>query len=297
MKKKLFSFISLTLVIIILISATGCGVRINGKDYVIFKASEKEHKNNIFSGIVNGMGSESSDAQTVTEERQDGEVLSINDGTGNIEFKKSNDQQIVIEAHKRVKGSSDEEKQNILDNLNIYLERDGKNIKVAAQTKDGEDFWKWQSNNYKAYNVSINFEISVPEGIKEIDANTGAGNIDIEGVASQMNLNTGAGNIDINDASALGDTELDTGAGNIDFDGNINEVSSFKASTGVGNVDFSVPDDTKMYIDAGTGLGHLSGYFIKSERGSKTHFQGDINGGGPEVKLNTGVGNIDADNS
>lgn len=297
MKSRYFSFIALTMVLAMLILATGCGVRINGKDYELFKASENEEKDNIFSGIVSGIGigSESSDGQELLEEKQDGEQFVVSNNAGNIKFKKSSTSQIEIKADKKVRGASSESKKSILDNMNVKLERSGKVIKVVLKTKDGNDFWEWQKDNFKAFQVTINFDISLPEGVNVIEASTGAGNIDVNDVVSKLLLNTGAGNIDVEGVAAIGDTSLQTGAGNIDFDGNVNDISSFDISTGVGNVKFEVPENTKMSLEADTGVGVLSGSFIKTEDNNKFHFVGDVNGGGPSVKLNTGVGNVKAD--
>jgi hypothetical protein len=49
-----------------------------------------------------------------------------------------------------------------------------------------------------------------------------------------------------------------------------------------------------MSLNASTGVGSLSGSFIKASGDVKLKFQGDINGGGPLVKLKTGVGDIKA---
>jgi hypothetical protein len=51
-----------------------------------------------------------------------------------------------------------------------------------------------------------------------------------------------------------------------------------------------------MFLEAHTGFGLLSGSFIKKNDNIKLSFEGDINGGGPKVKLNSGVGNVSVDN-
>jgi len=307
MKKRCYSFIALSLILVLILS-TGCGVRINGKDYELFTVSHKD-KDNIF----NIVGSESSSNQEISDEKKDGEQISVSYDAGNIDIKKSGTTQIEIKAEKKVRGASDEEKKNILDNMNIELERDGKVISIVIKTKDGNDFWAWRKKNFKVFQVSINFEISLPDGINVIEVSTGAGNvgindvsskllvstgagnIDINGTSSSLSLNTGAGNIDIQNVVALEENLLHTGVGNIDFEGDFNKISSFDASTGAGNVAIEVPENTKMSLKADTGVGTLSGSFIKLNDDSKFHFVGDINGGGPTVKLNTGVGIIKAD--
>jgi hypothetical protein len=290
LKRRYFSFIALTLVGVMLIITTGCGVRINGKEYELFKVSQKD-KDNFF----NGFDMESSSTQQISQAKQEGEQLVVSDSAGNIKINKSKTSQIEINADIKVRGSSEDSKKTIVDNMNMQLERKDKVINVVFKTKDGIDFWDWQKDNYKPYQITINFEISLPEGINFIDINTGAGNIDVNDISSKLSLDTGAGNIDIKDVVVLEDNLLSTGAGNIDFSGNVDNMSSFNVSTGAGNVKFEVPEDTKMSLDANTGIGNLSGSFIMKNDDEKFHFVGDINGGGPNVKLSTGVGNIRVD--
>jgi len=289
LKRRYYSFVALILVFV-LITATGCGIRINGKDYNLF-TTEKSDKVN----FALGFGSESANSQKITEDRQDSEQLQIQSDSGNINIKKSQTSKIEIESEKKVRGGSDADKKKLLENMNVKLERDGKVIKVVVKTKDGKDFWNWKKDNYKTYQASINYDISVPEGINVIEADIGAGNIEVSNISSRLSLDTGAGNIDVQDVVVLNANKLNTGAGNIDFNGKFDGVSSFDASTGIGNVDFGVPEDTKFSLEADTGVGVLSGSFIKKNSSEKLHFNGDINGGGPSVKLDTGVGNVDAD--
>lgn len=287
MKKRYYSFVALTITFAMLILTTGCGVRINGNDYELFKVSDEDKHELSF-----GIGSESSNTQQISEDKQDGEQFFVDSNAGNIEIKKSDSTQVEIKADKKVRGSSDDDKQTILDNMNIALERDGKIIKVVIKTKDGKDFWDWQKDKFRTYQININYYISLPQGINLINADTGAGNIDIKDAAAKLTLDTGAGNIVVKDVTALQDSTLSTGAGNIDFEGDVDDISSFDASTGAGNIDFQVPGDTEMSLEADTGIGVLSGDFIDSDEDNKFHFSGDINGGGPSVTLDTGVGNI-----
>ncbi len=291
MKRRYFTLIALSLILVMLVLSTGCGVRINGKEYELFSVSEKDKEN-----ILNDLD-ESQDNQQISEEKQDVNQLEVSNAAGNISIEKSEGTQIKIEVDKKVRGASKDKKDTILGNMNVKLERAGKVIKVVVKTKNGEDFWDWQEHNHKVTQTTINYDISLPEGIDVIEVNTGAGNIDVKDVSAKLSLETGTGNIDVQDVVALEDNSLNTGAGNIDFNGSVEKISSFDASTGVGNVKFRVPEGTKMSLDADTGVGVLSGKFINTTTDDKFHFSGDINGGGPKVKLNTGVGNVKADDN
>ncbi len=310
MKKRYFTIITLSLVFMMLVAASGCGVRINGKEYEFFNSgsTKKEH-----SDIFNAVGPQTTERQEITQDGLKGDELVVSTGAGNIDIKEGGSSEIVVIADKKVRGASEETKKKILENMIISVEDKSGKVELAVKTSEGKSFWDWQKDNYKTYQVTINYDIELPDSIKEVNLSTGAGNILVEGKAEKVEASTGAGNVDINsmmarfkistgagnitikDSSAKEDCELNTGAGNVDFIGDVIEVDNFKASTGMGNVDFRVPADSKMTLDASTGLGNLSGSFITISKDSKSHFKGDINGGGSDIILSTGVGNITAD--
>ncbi len=296
MNKKFFSSIAIISVVSMLILTAGCGVRINGKDYTIFKANQEvDNKGgDVASEETSGSGTVEGNNK-ITEKVGTGEVLTISNSAGNITVKKSDDTNLVVEVQKKIRGVSSQKIKDAFRSANLRLERDGKSLNVVLETKDGENFWDWNKHELSLLKCSVNYIVSVPEGLKEINAETGAGNIDIKDVSVMITANTGAGNIDLDNVSATGETTLETGTGNVDFDGNIEKVTKFNASTGVGNVRFKVPENTKMSLNAETGLGHLSGFFVDSDKKVNNSFNGDINGGGPEVELSTGVGNTEVE--
>ncbi len=299
MKKKLISSIAFISIVSMLFVTAGCGVRINGKDYTIFKANNEDNnnKNTVTTEEATGNNeSETAEGNTkIVEDIGNGDVLNIHNNAGNITIKKSDDTNLVVEIQKKIRGVSSKEIKDVFRTMNLSLERDGKDLNVVLKTKNGKDFWDWNKLDLELLKCSINYIVSVPEGVKAINAETGAGNIDIKEVSAMITANTGAGNIELDRVSATEETTLETGTGNVDFDGDIDKVTSFRASTGVGNVRLKVPENTKMSLSAETGLGHLSGFFVDSDEKVKNSFNGDINGGGPEVNLSTGVGNTEVD--
>ncbi len=290
MNRKYLPIISITVLLAMMVLTSGCGVKINGKEYEMFSVGEKEK-----SGVMSAIGSEASEEFTTSVNVEDAEKLMLSVNAGNIDFQNSDNSKIKIEADKKVRGASENDKDTILENMNIVLERDGKNLKIVVKTKDKNDFWEWLKDNYNVFQVTINYKISLPKGISAIDVNTGAGNIEVQNLSAELSINTGAGIIDVDEVTALGSNKLNTGTGNIDFSGNVDDIKSFEASTGAGTIDFNVPEDSRMSLEAHTGIGLLSGSFIKKNDNNKFSFEGDINGGGPRVKLNSGVGNVSVD--
>ncbi|QNU68162.1 hypothetical protein EHE19_006975 [Ruminiclostridium herbifermentans] len=290
MRKLYRSILAITLLLAMLSLTAGCGVRINGREYEFFSAGGKDKSN-----LISEIGSQASDEFAASVDRENAEKIVLHNDAGNIIVKKSEDSQIKIEADKKARGASQNDKNTVLENMNIVIERDGNVIKIVAETNNKKDFWDWLKDEYKAFQATIDYTISLPEGIKAVDISTGAGNVEVDDLSTELKLNTGAGNIDIDEVISLGKNEISTGAGNIRFDGNIYDIESFKVSTGAGNIQFKVPEDTRMSLKANTGIGVLSGSFIKKNSNIKLSFDEDINGGGPKVELKSGVGNVEVD--
>jgi DUF4097 and DUF4098 domain-containing protein YvlB len=114
----------------------------------------------------------------------------------------------------------------------------------------------------------IKGELNSPSSTK---AQTGSGSIRINGVVGGLKAGTGSGDIEIQ-GQPTSDWKLETGSGSV--------------TLGVGNAHFS--------LDASTGSGTVHSDPPITTHGSleKHHIMGDINGGGPTVRVETGSGDI-----
>jgi DUF4097 and DUF4098 domain-containing protein YvlB len=117
--------------------------------------------------------------------------------------------------------------------------------------------------------VSISYEITTPAETTA-GAQTGSGNIDINGVSGPVEANTGSGNIEV--ANVSGTTKTNTGSGNIELS---SIGASSRASTGSGNI-----------IARG-----VSGDF-SGRTGSGNVIVNQASGG--NVEMNSGSGNLEA---
>ena len=138
-------------------------------------------------------------------------------------------------------------------------------------------------------NVSANLEIFVPADA-QLQLDTGAGNVQVDGVTGEISAHTGAGNVEVRGAAAP--VALNTGAGNVDYAGQPGGTCTF--STGAGNISLQLPADLNAQIDLNTGIGNISlgGFNVVGDT-SGTDVQGTIGSGeGATIEANTGVGNI-----
>ena len=138
-------------------------------------------------------------------------------------------------------------------------------------------------------NASVNLEITAPASTR-LDVDTGAGNVDVDGLTGGIDAHTGAGNVDAR--GAAGTTRLDTGAGNIDYQGAPQGECRFE--TGAGNIKLALPAAPNVQVDLQTGVGNIDVEFAVDGQVSRQRVQGVIGSGAQgAIYAQTGAGNID----
>jgi hypothetical protein len=245
-------------------------------------------------------------------------MLSVNTGSGHIHVSPGSDGSVHIigRVHAGNGGgwggdnrSPEERVKEVVDNPPI--EQTGNIIAIGKHT------------NYK--NVSIDYEITTPKGT-DLAANSGSGDIRVSELSGPGRLNTGSGSIEASGLS--GRVGLETGSGDIRAE--LTSPSSVKAQTGSGSIrlkgvqgelyaetgsgDMEIEGQPTAAWKLGTGSGSVtldtgsSRFTLDAETGSgsvhsdppisthgsfeRHHINGDINGGGPTVRVQTGSGDI-----
>jgi DUF4097 and DUF4098 domain-containing protein YvlB len=173
-------------------------------------------------------------------------------------------------------------------------------------------------------NISIDYEVQAPADAY-LEATTGSGEINVDGVGTNPHLNTGSGSIH---ATGLrGNTKLGTGSGSIhaEFAGNAdvqaeagsgsielrNIQGGLQAHTGSGGINVGGMPTSAWQIHTGSGSVDFwsgnSAFTIAAQCGAggihsdrqltditekRRSLNGKANGGGPEVRIQTGAGSI-----
>lgn len=181
-------------------------------------------------------------------------------------------------------------------------------------------------HNLHLHNISIDYEVTAPRGT-DVRANTGSGDIVVHDTGAPAELRSGSGSV--NASGLSGHVALETGSGNIDADmlsaldvkaqtgsGEITlknvqsglwaetgsgelriagkPLAAWKLQTGSGSVNLDTAG-TPISLNATTGSGDIQveGGTLKQSNGSmKDHVVGTVNGGGPEVRVVTGSGDV-----
>ena len=179
--------------------------------------------------------------------------------SGNITVRTGSAGSVFIHADIRVRRSDASEADNIIRELqnNPPLEQAGNTIRIRNIEED------------LRRRVSISYEITTPAETTA-DANTGSGNIGIDGIRGPVDANTGSGNIALANISST--TKTNTGSGNI-------ELSSIGATS-----------------RAGTGSGNIVARGVSGDFSGRTGSGNVIvdQASGGSVEMNSGSGNLEA---
>jgi hypothetical protein len=237
--------------------------------------------------------------------------LSVSTGSGNIHLTLGSGNQVHIFG--RVKsgwGGSEERVREIA--ANPPIEQTGNIVRIGARHEN-------------LHNISIDYEIQAPANAY-LDAASGSGNVEDDGIGENAKLSTGSGNIHATglhggfsvgtgsgniyaEQTGEGDVKAETGSGNIELrnlhgglrastgSGNIKAggtpSANWHIATGSGNVEFWA-GSAALTLDASTGSGSIHTDREMQTQGStdKHHLTGKLNGGGPTVRIETGSGDI-----
>jgi DUF4097 and DUF4098 domain-containing protein YvlB len=237
--------------------------------------------------------------------------LSVATGSGGIKLTHGSGDHVHIFA--RVKsnwGENDDRVREIA--ANPPIEQTGNIIRIGTHHEN-------------LHNISIEYEIEAPADAF-LDAATGSGSINDDGIGDNAKLTTGSGSIHatglhggftVNTGSGdiyaeqtgQGEVKAETGSGTVELKGvhgglraqtgsgeikvSGSPVADWKLETGSGSIEVW-PGGGGFTLDASTGSGSISTEHEMTVQGSfdKHHVTGKVSGGGPLLRAETGSGSI-----
>ncbi len=238
--------------------------------------------------------------------------LIVSTGSGDIHLTRGSGSEVHIHGKIHVSHNGSQEQARQIA-ANPPIEQSGNVIRVGQQHEQ-----HWQG-------ISIDYQIEAPAGTlltatsgsgdivdegvgQNAKLETGSGDIRATGLQGAFEVKTGSGNITANQ-TGQGDVKADTGSGDIE----IKDVhGSFRGQTGSGNIKAtgtpSAPwtletgsgdieiwaSNAPLTLDASTGSGSVTSDHEMLVKGSlnQHHLTGNLNGGGPLVRVQTGSGDI-----
>jgi DUF4097 and DUF4098 domain-containing protein YvlB len=237
--------------------------------------------------------------------------LNVATGSGHIHITRGSGDRVHISGRVKSNWGSNEQKVQEIAN-NPPIEQTGNIIRIGQRHE-----------NY--HNISIDYDIEAPAN-SFLEANSGSGDINDDGVGENAKLGTGSGTIHATglqggfaantgsgdiyaEQVGQGDVKAQTGSGNLELknlhgslrggtgSGNIKvtgtPASDWKLETGSGNVEFWA-GNAGFTLDASTGSGSVHTDQEMAVQGSfdKHHIVGKVHGGGPTVRIETGSGDV-----
>lgn len=237
--------------------------------------------------------------------------LNVATGSGHIHITRGSGDRVHISGRVKSNWGSNEQKVQQIAN-NPPIEQTGNIIRIGQRHE-----------NY--HNISIDYDIEAPAN-SFLEANSGSGDINDDGVGENAKLGTGSGTIHATglqggfaantgsgdiyaEQIGQGDVKAQTGSGNLELknlhgslrggtgSGNIKvtgtPASDWKLETGSGNVEFWA-GNAGFTLDASTGSGSVHTDQEMAVQGSfdKHHIVGKVHGGGPTVRIETGSGDV-----
>ena len=238
--------------------------------------------------------------------------LFVSTGSGNIHLTRGSGNQVQIHGKIHVSHNGSEEEARQIA-ANPPIEQSGNVIRVGQQH---EQHWR---------GISIDYQIEAPAGTV-LAATSGSGDIVDEGVGQNSKLETGSGDIRATglqgafelktgsgnvtaEQTGEGDVKAETGSGDVEIkdihgsfhgqtgSGNIKATGTPSApwtlETGSGDIEISA-GNAPLTLDASTGSGSVATDHEMLVKGSLDHHHitGNLNGGGPLVRVKTGSGDI-----
>ena len=253
-----------------------------------------------------------------------GGTLHLDMDRGNIEIETTTDDKVLIELERVAKAEDEAMAERVLARHEYSFEKRSNDIYIRSRYDDEGRMMKWRKRSKirirvlvrvpEQYNIDFsngggNVEIAevdgriqgrtgggniIVEGVRGlIDIASGAGNIEIEGDIESAEVNTGAGNINL--YGLRGAVEANTGAGNVYAEITRQPRQDSDLHSGAGNVTVALARGVSVNVDATAALGsaQCDGFPLKvSKKWLKKSFSGEINGGGPELRMYAGVGNV-----
>ena len=226
-----------------------------------------------------------------------GDAFSLDNVNGGVTVATWKENKVEIKAVKRARDREED-----LKDVEIRVEESAGSVSVKT-------IWP---KHRRHFNVSVNFDIKVPEGVRLDRVETVNG--DVEATGSYASAELGSTNGSITASGIKGPLDASTTNGGIKVSGQEGELrvettnggiklddltfkDRIRAETTNGSITVAIanPDQINAHLTAGTTNGHVTVDFpvtLKNLNGSRRRIEAQIGQGGPEISLHTTNGSI-----
>jgi hypothetical protein len=209
-------------------------------------------------------------------------TLDVYSEVGRIVLETADVAEASIIADVTVRSKTDEEAQNLVDQVRITAEQSGPQLVVRAVKPSGFD----------RNQLCVDFTISAPAHLA-VQCATNVGDIQVDGFAGRVTAKTDVGRIEATQVRSMADCHTNVGDIRLAYAPDAPARTNASAKTNVGSIDITLGDSVSAEVDARVNVGSIetqrsltiSGRIGKSLNGS-------IGDGEGRIRLETNVGSI-----
>jgi len=241
-----------------------------------------------------------------------GGAFTLRDVNGAVSVTAWDKNEVHVVAEKQVKARDAEEGKRRLAELKIEVKANPNDLRIDThfpRQNGGGGFFSWLAGEGGSGGVS--YKVEVPRGIKvdvetvngalsvrgtggDLKAETTNGAVDVAGIRGKARLGTTNGAISATDAAGAVIAETTNGSIEIELK-QVDRGADMSFETTNGHITLKVPKSIQASISASTTNGRVSTDLPIELRGksSKHHLDGDVNGGGGKLHLESTNGGIE----
>jgi hypothetical protein len=251
--------ISLVILICLLVAITGCCINIDGWPRAKYERTDR--------------------LEALLEP---GSILALENDVGSTTIAGVNVNECNVIATISVKAPTEEEAQELAEQIKIELDRDGNTLTVRTEKPRAK----------KRRSISISFDITVPRQTA-LELGCDVGKIRITNITETIKAQTDVGGITCREISNDIDLKADVGGVKVVYSKDAPAACSITIATDVGGIELTTPPDFSATVYAETDVGSIKTDLPLTVRGriSKS-LHGTIGAGEGELRLKADVGSI-----
>jgi DUF4097 and DUF4098 domain-containing protein YvlB len=212
-----------------------------------------------------------------------GGSLSLENTNGWVDVTSWDKDRVEVIAEKDASAPTEAEARRLLEETEVRATQTGNHITIKTKRKD------WSLGGKRR--LHINYKVKVPRRFN-VSAETVNGSVDVEEISGSVEAKTVNGNVDMESIRGSFNASSVNGAIRADLT-QIEESHDLSAHTVNGSLTITLPKNVKADLRAKTLNGSINSDFELSVKGRiGKRVSGKINGGGPELHLQTLNGSI-----
>ena len=211
-----------------------------------------------------------------------GSTLALENSVGSINIAGLDVTECNVIATISVKAPTEEEAQELAEQIKIELDRDGNTLTVRTE----------KPRTKKRRSISISFDITVPKQTA-LELESDVSNIQVSNITEKIKAKTDIGKITCKEISGDIDLRADVGTVKVVYSKTAPAACNANITTNVGGIDLTTPPNFSAAVDADTDVGSIRTDLpltVRGKIGKSLH--GTIGSGEGKLYLRTDVGSI-----